>query len=187
MVKGRYVELILEGRKTATIRYGIVKPRYRELIVHGGGRPVAKIEITGIRYKRVRELSDEDAIKDGFSSRNELLKELKKVYEGISGDDWVTVIEFRLIQRLDQLPVQDPYMGLSPADVARLGLRYLSSRLSDEEKKILLDLTRTESIRATAYRLYGSIDKRYRVRRVLRRVLDMLKKEGLIKTNGGDK
>jgi len=181
MVKGKYVDMILSGQKTATIRLGLVKPKYKEMIVHGGGRPVAKIMITKVTYKKVRELTEEDAIKDGFSSLRELLEELRKVYPEITNDDWVTVIEFRVVQRLDKLPVEEPYMGLQPADVARLGLRYLSNELSEKAKEILIDLTRTNSIRATAQRLFGSIGKRYIVRKTLRKVLGLLKERGVLK------
>lgn len=181
MVKGKYVDLILSGKKTLTIRLGIVKPRYEEIIVHGGGRPIAKVKVTRVYHKRIKELSDNDAAKDGFRSREELVKELKRIYEDLDENDWVTLIEFKVIQRLDQLSQEHPYMGLEPADLARLGLRYLSNELNAEEKKILLDLTRTNSIRATAYRLFGGIEKRHIVRRVLRKILNKLKDKGLIR------
>ena len=181
MVKGKYVDLILSGKKTLTIRLGIVKPRYEEIIVHGGGRPIAKVKVTRVYHKRIKELSDNDATKDGFRSREELVKELKRIYEDLNENDWVTLIEFKVIQRLDQLSQEHPYMGLEPADLARLGLRYLSNELNAEEKKILLDLTRTNSIRATAYRLFGGIEKRHIVRRVLHKILNKLKDKGLIR------
>jgi len=181
MVKGKYVDLILSGKKTLTIRLGIVKPRYEEIIVHGGGRPIAKVKVTRVYHKRIKELSDNDAAKDGFRSREELVKELKRIYEDLDENDWVTLIEFKVIQRLDQLSQEHPYMGLEPADLARLGLRYLSNELNAEEKKILLDLTRTNSIRATAYRLFRGIEKRHIVRRVLRKILNKLKDKGLIR------
>ena len=181
MVKGKYVDLILSGKKTLTIRLGIVKPRYEEIIVHGGGRPIAKVKVTRVYHKRIKELSDNDAAKDGFRSREELVKELKRIYDDLNENDWVTLIEFKVIQRLDQLSQEHPYMGLEPADLARLGLRYLSNELNAEEKKILLDLTRTNSIRATAYRLFRGIEKRHIVRRVLRKILNKLKDKGLIR------
>ena len=181
MVKGRYVDLILSGKKTLTIRLGIVKPRYKEIIIHGGGRPIAKVRIIRVYHKKIKELNDNDAIKDGFRSREELINELKKIYEDLDEDSWVTLIEFKVTQRLDQLPQKHPYMGLEPADLARLGLRYLSDELNTEEKKILFDLTRTNSIRATAYRLFGGIEKRHIIRRVLRKVLNKLIDKGLIK------
>ncbi|OYT41113.1 MAG: ASCH domain-containing protein [Desulfurococcales archaeon ex4484_58] len=181
MVKGKYVSDILEGRKKATIRKGIVKPKYREMIIHGGGRPIAKIFIERVYHRRVRDLSNEDALKDGFSSREELIEELKKVYKDINEESWVTIIEFRVVQRMDHLSSHDPYMGLSPVDIARIALRYLSDELNDMEKKILLDLTRTNSIRATTLRLYGSLNKRFVVRRILKKALTLLIEKGYLK------
>ena len=180
MVKGEYGKLILEGKKVATIRLGKVKPRYKEMIVHGGGRPLAKIEITNVTYKKVRELTDEDAKKDGFRDLKELLSHLKKVYGRLRDDDWVTIIEFRVIQRLDHLPVEDPYMGLKPVDIARIALRYLGKELNEDEKKILIALTRTGSIRGAAIELYKTIEKRGRIRRVLKKVIEMLKNKGIL-------
>ncbi len=181
MLKGEYVNDILSGRKKATIRLGIVKLKHQELIVHGGGRPVAKIRVRNVRYKRVSELSDEDAAIDGFRSREELLEALRKAYGEIRSDDYVTIIEFEVVQRLDQLPVEDPYMGLEPADIARLALRYLQDEFSEEDVKILTDLTRTNSIRATALRLFRDLGKRWRVRRVLRRALRLLVERGYLR------
>ncbi|MET1160751.1 MAG: ASCH domain-containing protein [Thermoprotei archaeon] len=181
MVKGRYVKEILEGKKTATIRRGIVKPKYREVIVHGGGKPVAKILIEKVYHKKIKELTDEDAIKDGFRSREELVSELKRVYPGISDDEWITIIEFKVLQRLDHLEPEDPYMGLKPVDIARIALRYLDKELSDEDKKILLDLTRTSSIRATAIRLYGSLNRRFIIRKTLKKALKLLIDKGILR------
>jgi hypothetical protein len=181
MVKGEYVNDILSGRKRATIRLGRVQLKYNELIVHGGGRPVAKVRVENIVYKRVSELTDEDAKKDGFRNVKELLEALERAYgRKLKPDDTVTIIEFSVIQDLSKLEPQDPYLGLEPADIARLALRYIPERLSEEEKKILRDLTMTNSIRATAYRLYGDISRRWKVRRVLRRALHELLKEGYI-------
>ncbi len=185
MLKGEYVDDILSGRKRATIRLGIVKLKHNELIVHGGGRPVAKIRVTNVRYKKVSELTDEDAAIDGFRSKEELLEALRRAYGEVRPDDYVTIIEFEVVQRLDQLPVQDPYMGLEPADIARLALRYLPEEFSEEDKRILMELTRSNSIRAVAYRLYRDLGKRWRVRRVLRRALRLLVERGYLKAKPG--
>ncbi|WP_148678840.1 ASCH domain-containing protein [Aeropyrum pernix] len=182
MIKGVYADKLLEGRKTTTIRLGIVKPRYREVIIHGHGRPLAKAEIVDVHVKKVSELTLEDARRDGFRSVRELIESLERVYGyKLDPEDAVTIIHLRVKQRFDNLDLSDPYLGLEPADIARLGLRYLGDSLSDEEKRVLEDLTRTNSIRATAVRLYGSIERRGRVRRVLRRVLQELLRRGLIK------
>ncbi|ABM80811.1 ASCH domain-containing protein [Hyperthermus butylicus] len=186
MVKGEYVDDILSGRKRATIRLGKVKVKYNELIVHGGGRPVAKVRVTNVIYKRVKELTDEDARKDGFRNLGELINALRKVYGEVKPDDYVTIIEFEVVQDLTSLEPQDPYLGLEPADIARLALRYLGDMLSDDEKKILKDLTSTNSIRATAVRLFGSIERRWRVRKVLRRALSELVRQGLLSSSSSE-
>jgi hypothetical protein len=181
MLKGEYADKLLAGSKAATIRLGIVKPRYNEVVIHGKGRPLAKARITKVEYKRVRELTPEDARLDGFDTLEELLDALRRVYGNIAPDDYVTIIGLEVTQRLDMLPPEDPYLGLEPADIARLALRYLREDLDAEEVKILEDLTRTNSIRSTALRLYGSIERRWRVRRALRKALRLLREKGLIR------
>lgn len=184
MVKGEYVDDILTGRKKATIRLGRVRVKYKELIVHGGGRPIAKVRVTGVRYKRVSELTDEDARIDGFEGVNELLAALEKAYgRKPKPDEVVTIIEFEVVQDLSKLEPEDPYLGLQPADIARLALRYLDD-LSDEDRKILRDLTVTNSIRASAYRLYHDLGKRWLIRRVLRRALRRLVERGVLNVSG---
>ena len=179
MLKKRYADKLLSGEKRATIRLGIVRVKYPELIVHSGGRPVAKVRVKNIRVKRVSELTDDDARLDGFRTREELLEELRRVYGSISPDDPVTIIELELVKRIEGED-EDPYKGLEPADIARIALRYLQDELSEEEKRILLDLTRTNSIRMTATRLYGGIHKRKRVRGALRKALRLLKAKGIL-------
>ncbi|MCE4621248.1 MAG: ASCH domain-containing protein [Desulfurococcales archaeon] len=184
MIKGEFADMVLEGVKTTTIRVGVIKPKYDEIIIHGKGRPLAKAKIVKVTTKKLSELSDEDARRDGFSDKESLIRALTRVYGALEPDDIVTIIEFKITQRLDMLPQEDPYMGLEPADIARLALRYLRGYFDDKAIRILEDLTRTNSIRMTAIRLYGSIERRWIVRKVLRKALSILKKEGLIRAGG---
>ncbi len=179
MVKGKYVDLILQGKKVTTIRKGYWIPKSKEIILHGGGRPFAVAEITDVIYKRVSELTDEDALRDGLKNKEELVKELKKAYGEVNPDDLVTIIKFRVIKKLTELDVKDPYMGLKPVEVARLALRYLDN-LSDEDKKILRVLTQAGSLREAAIRLYGDIGARWRIRRVLKRALREMVEKGIL-------
>ena len=184
MVKGRFVDLILRGVKTTTIRLGEVVPKYDEVIIHGGGKPVAKVRIVSVRTKRVRELTEGDAKKDGYRSLRELLRDLERVYgRPILPDDVVTIIEFRVVQRFTDLNPEDVYLGLSPVDVARLGLRYLGKELGEEDRRVLHAVLRFQSIRTAAIELYGSLSLRWRIRRVLRRVLMTLVKRGILKVD----
>ncbi len=180
MVRGEFVKPILEGVKKATIRIGIVVPKYDEVIIHGGGRPIAKAKITEVTYRKVSELTDADAALDGFNSREELIEALKKVYGRVYSDDVVTIIRFEVIQRLDDVRSDDVYCGLSPSDIARIYLRYLREEASGEDREILEMLSRGLSIRDVAKKLYGSAERRARVRRVVRRALKELISRGVL-------
>ncbi|MEM0225171.1 MAG: ASCH domain-containing protein, partial [Desulfurococcaceae archaeon] len=92
-----------------------------------------------------------------------------------------------IIQKLNDLTTEDPYYGLTPSDIARIALRYLSGELNENEKKILIDLTRTNSIRKTAVNLFKDLNKRALVRRTLRRTLRLLIEKNLIHVKTIDK
>jgi hypothetical protein len=181
MLKGEYAEKVLRGEKRATIRVGKYIPKYREIIIHSGGRPLCIAEIVNVTHKRVRELTDEDAVKDGFRNVKELINALRKIYGDISQDEYVTVIEFKVRKRLDDLKCGDEYLGLNPADIARLSLRYLRDELTPAELRILEELGKGLSIRAVARKLTGDPTKRYQVRRAVRRALRKLVEKGYLK------
>lgn len=181
MLSKKYAELLLNGVKKATIRLGYVIPKHDEVIIHSGGKPIAKAKIVGVEYKKVRELTDDDAKLDGFNNVSELLKELRRVYNGLRQDDIVSIIKLEVTQRFDKLRSDDMYYGIAPSDIARIGLRYIRDRLNEEDLKILELLGRGYSIREVANMLYGSPLKRLKVRRALRKALRELIKEGIIK------
>ncbi|HIP57658.1 MAG TPA: ASCH domain-containing protein [Ignisphaera aggregans] len=184
MVKGRFVDLILSGKKTTTIRLGRVVPKHDEIIIHGGGRPIAKAKIKRVVYKRVRELTEEDARKDGYNSLEELLQDLENVYgRRVYPDDIVTIIEFEVIQTFTDLNPEDVYLGLNPIDIARIAYRYLRKELTEDEKKILEALLRYRSIREAALKLFGSLGKRWIIRKVLRKCLRRLLEKGILKVD----
>jgi len=184
MMRGEYARLLLSGRKKATIRLGKVVPKYDEVIVHSWGRPVAKARIVRVEYKQVRDLTDEDARKDGFKSKRELLQELRRVYGNFKDSDLVTVIELEVVQRFDKLEPEDPYLGLKPSDVGRLALRYLGDELSREELRILEELAKGRSIRWVAKKMMGSSLNRGRIRKVVRKALTLLIKKEIIGSPG---
>ncbi len=93
-----YVDLILSGRKKSTIRKGIKSCEAGKVVyLTASSRPFAKARITKAVVKRVRELSEEDARRDGFNSREELLEALKRIYGRIKDSDLITVIYFELV------------------------------------------------------------------------------------------
>lgn len=176
MMKGEYAKAVLSGLKRATIRLGIVKPKYREVMLHAGGKPIAIIEIERVTHKKVKELTDRDAKLDGFENREELIKALKKAYNGISDDDWVTILEFRLVK---EIKLEEGEQTLTPVEIARIALRY--NVISDEEeRKLLEEVVKCGSLRKAAIKLYGTIEKRWIIRRTLKKAVKLLKEKGVL-------
>ena len=176
MLKSKYLDKLGNGRFT-TIRLGIIRPKYREVFIHSGGMVVAKARIINVLYKRISELTDEDAVVDGFTSRDALIDELREIYGNISNSDWVTILTLevtRLIGRKD-----DGSVGLSPVDIARLALRY-NVPMNEEERRILQELVNEGSVRKAAIKLFNSIKGRFIIRRVVRKALKHLIRMGII-------
>ena len=177
MLKGKYIEQILNGTKRATIRPGRVAIKSKEFYIHAGGRIVAKAVVEKIFYKRVKELTDGDAKLDGFNTREELLRELKKYYPFLKENDYVTIIKFRIVEKLNK-PEAKSYAGKNAVEIAKLALENL--KLSEEERRVLEKLVETKSIRATAKAIYGSLLHRKLVRKILWKVVDKLKQKGVL-------
>ncbi|MEM1608187.1 MAG: ASCH domain-containing protein, partial [Ignisphaera sp.] len=177
-------DLILSGLKTTTIRLGRVVPKSKEVIIHSGGRPVAKAVIEGVEYKRVGELSDEDAKRDGYQSVDELIKSLERIYKTkISSNDIVTIIRFRVVKKFNEIDTDDVYLGLEPIDIARLAHRYIFDELSEKDRRIVEEMLRSRSIRTVAIKMFGSLNKRWIVRKTLRKCLAKLVWKGVIKVD----
>jgi len=99
--KKRYLQMILEGRKRSTIRLGRLVLRDRLLTIVGDGRPIALARVDEVIYKKVRELTDEDARVDGFRGLIDLFRELRRIYGDFGLEDDVTIIRFTVLRRLD--------------------------------------------------------------------------------------
>ncbi len=93
-----YVRAILSGRKRSTIRIGARHVRPGMVIVlAAGGKPFAKARVVSVKRKRIREITEDEIRKEGFSDFAELYAALRSHYPGISLDDEVTIIEWLLI------------------------------------------------------------------------------------------
>ncbi|WP_202320227.1 ASCH domain-containing protein [Archaeoglobus neptunius] len=94
-----YVEPIISGRKITTVRRGIKSyPVGRIVELTAGGNTFALARVNKVVVKRVRELSDEDAKRDGFETRDELISALKRIYGNIKGEEFVTVVHFEIVK-----------------------------------------------------------------------------------------
>ena len=184
MVKKEFAELILKGVKTSTIRLGKVVPKSKEIIIHSGGRPIAKAIIENVEYKRVKDLTNEDAKCDGYNSVEELLKSLEKLYNTkVKDTDIITIIRFKLVKKFTEVDLSDPYLGFEPIDIARLANRYLTNEMTDEERKIVDALLRYKTIRTATIKMFGTLAKRPIIRKVLRKLLARLIERSIVKVD----
>ena len=123
--KRKYLDLIADGIKSTTIRRGRRKIFSKYMRIFGGNSLFAEAEVRKISYKRVYQLSLNDAIKDGFLSIDELLEELKEIYPSLSSSDWITIIEFKILNLFCRnISVEVKYKDLSSKDIALLALKY---------------------------------------------------------------
>jgi len=170
MLSPRYLKALYGGRKKSTIRPGVLRVGDK-VYIHSKGRIVAVAQVEQVLYKRVKELTDEDAVLDGFKSREELVAYLKKRYPGLRDGAIVTIVRFGKVEKVD-MPEDLQYGGLTPVEIAALALNKL--KLAKREHEILRAVVEAGSLRKAAVKLLGTVDKRVAIRRVLRRVLKRL-------------
>jgi hypothetical protein len=85
--------LAKSGSKTCTIRLGIAKVD-KELMDLSDGRDVLKVRIVSVQTEPYRNLTHQHAQWEGFSTVEELRKDLEKYYRRIEQDQPVTIIRF---------------------------------------------------------------------------------------------
>ena len=178
---GRYAEKILKEEKTSTIRVGKYSiKKGRSFYIHARGHVLGKAVVTNVKIKHLKELTDEDAKRDGFKNKKELLKALKKHYGKLDKDTPLTIIEFKIQDKFkDEISSADfAYGGYKATEIAKLALTH-GLDLSEKEKDILKTLLSTGSIRKTA-RQIGSLNKRFMIRKILKKVFNTLVKENII-------
>lgn len=95
---GEYVKMILDGKKRTTIRKGLKNYPVGKIVEFTANNKVfCKARILKAVVKRLRELSDKDAIDDGFRSKEELVKALKRIYGDVRDDEFVTIVHFEVV------------------------------------------------------------------------------------------
>ncbi len=184
-IDSKYLRKILRGEKKSTIRLKRKKmakfSKGETVLINSGGKIVAKALIKDCKAKKVSELSDEDAKKDGFANKDELLRALKKHYrKRLTDNAEVTIIEFEITEKFTEAmePEIMHYGKYKPKEIAKLALEHLKLEKADE--LILKMLVENKgSIRSVARRL-GGLEHRRIVRDVLRKAYEELKEVGII-------
>jgi len=182
MFSKKYLNDLLSGSKLATIRAGNVKYKPGDVVlVYCGGLVLGRAKILRVERRKLIDLTEEDARRDGFSSLRELLKALKQHYPNIKRDTPLTVIEFEWVEKFET-PLSDTEYSwnydMEPLEVAKLALEKLND-LSFEERAILETFVKAGSVRRAARKL-GGLSTRPLVRGVLRRAAERLVSMGLI-------
>ena len=94
-----YVDVILSGKKRTTVRKGIrTYPSGRLVELTANGKTFALARIRKVVVKRVSELTDEDALRDGFEKRKDLISALKRIYGSIDDREFVTIVHFDVVE-----------------------------------------------------------------------------------------
>ncbi|HUA27376.1 MAG TPA: carbamoyltransferase C-terminal domain-containing protein [Streptosporangiaceae bacterium] len=104
---GEFLAWLREGRKVTTIRLrkgavevpsNSVLPLFETADFGPGDRshPTEFVKVSALRYHRFGELTEQDALRDGFKSYKDMRNTLKKIYPQIDDDDWVTVYDISL-------------------------------------------------------------------------------------------
>lgn len=96
--KSRYAKDLLLRRKVTTIRL-VSNVRVGDVVdVVAGHLKIGTAVIENVEIKRLKDLNDFDALMDGYRSRDELIKDLRKIYGNkVKDDTEVKVIYFKLL------------------------------------------------------------------------------------------
>jgi carbamoyltransferase len=104
---GQYLDWLREGRKVTTIRFreGVVEIPCRDVLPlyetddfgpRSRRSPTDYVRISAIRYQRFGDLTEMDAQRDGFESREHMRTALREIYPTLSDKYWVTIYDISL-------------------------------------------------------------------------------------------
>lgn len=96
LLNPKFINDVKTGRKTTTVRKGYRDYHTRKPAIFCAGQETVPIEIESNKYIKFNQLTEEDAMNDGFSSLVELKSELKQFYSDIRDNTPVTIVKFNL-------------------------------------------------------------------------------------------
>ncbi len=167
--KEKYKELILSGKKRATVRKRANLKPGDEAFVHCGGKIIGVAKIIDVERKKIEDFSEDDAKLEGFNSLEDFLRELKNYYD----DEELYFIKFDF--RPFEKEVEPRELYYENYDIDKIVDEALEKLdLSEREKEILLLYKKYGSIRKVAKKL-GGWKKRGEIRKVIRKAFKRLK------------
>lgn len=94
--KARYHEMAWAGQKRATVRVGSVRVEPGERVVLACGRRTPLVAVVErVCRTQPRFLTTADAMRDGFTTLDELHDALEEIYPGLEPDALLSIITFR--------------------------------------------------------------------------------------------
>lgn len=97
-LNSRFFPDIRTGSKTSTVRKGKRNVRVGErLVLTDNSRNRIEVEVSQVDFKRLDELTDDDARRDGFGSARDLAEVLREFYPRIRPQDVLTVVGFVMV------------------------------------------------------------------------------------------
>lgn len=89
----QYLDAVREGTKTTTVRKEAIDLPSPEVLLDFDDVQLPAT-VTATRLTTVGELTDADAVSDGFADRAALIAALRTHYDEVLDDDVVTVVSF---------------------------------------------------------------------------------------------
>lgn len=121
--KRTFIPQIIKKTKTLTIRWGIVRPTKKVVLIESEGALYGKAEIKRVVVTQFSRIDEASASKDGFRSLEELKAALKRIYPSIAPDDPVTLLEFEVKECFSR-PIPKDLLFTKAAKLARVALAH---------------------------------------------------------------
>lgn len=94
-LRSEFFDVVRRGQKCSTIRAGRRNFKVGPLILQSNFDTLT-VQVTEVVYKKLGELTQDDAQTDGFVTLEELRTTLKKIYPNLHKNSTVTLIYFQL-------------------------------------------------------------------------------------------
>jgi hypothetical protein len=96
----RFMTLVEQGKKTTTIRRGhrheLIHYNSVTLVATEDANKKISITITNVYFVTLEQISDKNAIRDGFESRAKLVDALTDIYGSLLPTEPMTIVEFHV-------------------------------------------------------------------------------------------
>jgi excisionase family DNA binding protein len=90
----KYLSAVRSGQKCSTVRKGRLKFNKGLLLLTSKTGDFVSVNVTEVRHTRFKCLTEDDAVKDGFTNLADLQRALLEHYPDMSMDGWVTIVSF---------------------------------------------------------------------------------------------